>query len=112
MKWIVIPMLFLPVVAVAGSVQDFFNEHKKLEDNYLVKREIVNRATSNAALDAVSSGHDADYSDVLIKNHGDKYAQLALHQIVSDCGLSFADNGASLSSLGEEDCQLVISEAN
>ncbi|QHM71271.1 hypothetical protein [Mixta intestinalis] len=112
MKWMVISALFFSTTAIAGNIQDFFNKHKKLEDNYLVKREIINRATSNAALDAVLSGHDAEYGDVLFKKHGDKYAHLALQQIVSDCGFAFADNGASLSSLRKDDCQLVKSESN
>lgn len=110
MKLIIALSLIISPQVFAGDINDFFNKHSNLADNFIIKREITNRAISNAAMDAVSAGRDMNYGDELMKEHGDSYGDIALRQIASDCGLSFSDNGQSLSGLKKGECQIVISE--
>ncbi|KAB0554613.1 hypothetical protein [Pantoea stewartii] len=100
----------ISIQASAGTLDDFFHQHPALNDNFIIKREIADRATSNASIDAVSSGHDVNYGDELMKEQGDSYGEIALRQIASDCGFSFSDSGQSLSGLKKDECRIVLSE--
>ncbi|HBD0184119.1 TPA: hypothetical protein KGE65_003772 [Escherichia coli] len=99
-----------PTICVGGTLNDFFGLHTSLADNYIIKREITNRAVSNAAMDAVSNGREADFGDELMKEHGDSYGEIALRQLAFECGYSFSDSGQSLTILKKEECRLVLSE--
>lgn len=110
MKLIVALWLIISFQVFAGNIDNFFNQRPNLANNFIIKREITNRAISNAAMDAVSAGRDVNYGDELMNEHGDSYGEIALRQIASDCGLSFSDNGQSLSSLKKDECQIVISK--
>ncbi|EJI4857709.1 hypothetical protein NE936_003553 [Salmonella enterica] len=110
MKKIFLLAVLTPIICVGGTLNDFFVHHASLADNYIIKREITNRAVSNAAMDAVSSGREADFGDELMKEHGDSYGEIALRQLASECGYSFAGSGQSLSTLKKEECRVVLSE--
>ncbi|WP_409325944.1 hypothetical protein [Serratia liquefaciens] len=110
MKWIFCLIAIASASAFAENIDDFFNQHPNLSDNFIVKREIINRAISNAAMDAALAGKDANYGDELMKEQGQHYGEISLRQIASDCRLSFSDNEQSISGLKKSECNLVISE--
>ncbi|MEA0170718.1 hypothetical protein SNA88_19925 [Escherichia coli] len=110
MKKIFLLAVLTPTICVGGTLNDFFGLHTSLADNYIIKREITNRAVSNAAMDAVSNGREADFGDELMKEHGDSYGEIALRQLASECGYSFSDSGQPLTTLKKEECRLVLSE--
>lgn len=88
MKKIFLLAVLTPTICVGGTLNDFLG----CTPHWLIttsSREITNRAVSNAAMDAVSNGREADFGDELMKEHGDSYGEIALRQLASECGYSF-----------------------
>lgn len=113
MKKVLLLLLLLPSISSAKSLDDFFNEHPDLKNNIFTRDAITTQSRVATINDVMLQKQPGEMSGAvtnrLLKENGYDYARLAMRQLSQVCT---AGMGESAAQLKEDDCALILKNAN